>query len=316
MKKILTVLAVALLASLLAVSASAADAENQEAIAEARDSDSIQAGLNEMAEIERTVDSSLEGDEYLEALRQAYVKAGWTDVSNDLLTASQNIDPETEELAYRNLETAASQEEKEAILAARDAIIADTSWGVGGGWDVNPAKKEFAIPPTFQELFPADWALPEWLVEPAVVEDETAMPENEIAEAMLAMSEEFAEYAAQSITATTPMPYNQKTYVRKFVSGGGDSPSFCSVATSQARDTYVYSCATNSYQSGLTSVNIGYSNTKGQSIGYRNRLTIGVGYRQKVNGTMTTQVHVRVSTYTTAGYAQMFVSRELASTSE
>ncbi|WP_147401646.1 hypothetical protein [Acutalibacter sp. 1XD8-33] len=301
MKKVLTVLAAILLVSLLALSASAAD------------EDSLRASLDEMAAIESTVDSSLEGNEYLEALRQAYVKAGWKDTSNDLLTASHSVDPETEELAYRDLEAAATEEEKEAILAARNAIIADTTWGAGDGWLVDPVKKEFAAPPTFQELFPVDWEVPAGLVECAVPE-ETVPSEEETAEAMLAMSEEFAECVMYSVTRSTPMPFNQKMYIRKFVSGSGDSPSFCSVATSQARDTYVYSSATKSYQSGLTSVNIGYSDNRGGSLGYVNKTPIGVGFRKKVNGTMTTEVHVRVSTHTTAGYAQMFVGRELAST--
>lgn len=177
MKKILTLLAAALVVSLLAVSASAATAGNEEAIAAAKK--------------ER------------EEMRQDYLKAGWKDITNELQAEAQadEIDPETWELAHRDLEAAATEEEKEAILAARNEIIHSYSWGTDGvtAYVLDPEEKEFGFTPSFSELFPEDWDVP---CEPV----ETVVPEDAIAQTMLAMSEAFAAQT-ESIPVTIKRIY-------------------------------------------------------------------------------------------------------------
>ncbi|RKJ40622.1 hypothetical protein D7X94_07825 [Acutalibacter sp. 1XD8-33] len=163
-KRILTVLAAALLVSLLAVSASAATAENAEAIAEARE------GQEEM--------------------RRDYLNAGWKDISSRLQAEAHaaEIDPDTWELAHRDLE-AAAEEEKEAILAARNEIIYSYSWSIDEvtSYVLDPEKQEFGFVPSFSELFPEDWDVP---CQPISEKDRKAL-EEQMAASMVAMSEEF-----------------------------------------------------------------------------------------------------------------------------
>ncbi len=170
----MTVLAAILLVSLLALFASAATTENAEAIAEAKE------GQEEM--------------------RQDYLKAGWTDITNELQAEAQaeEIDPETWELANRDLEAAATEGKRAAILAARNEITYSYSWSIDevSSYVLDPEKQEFGFVPSFSELFLEDWDVP---CQPITEEERKAL-EEEMAKTMLAVSEEFAAQAKDIVT--------------------------------------------------------------------------------------------------------------------
>lgn len=153
MRKLFVVLFAIVMAAMLAMTASAED---------------LPAGFQESKEIAASVDPRLPVKERKEALRQAYLEAGWTDTSNDMaIAAFADVDPELEALAYMDLDTA-DEAQKEKILAARNEIIIHTQWETGNpeflSYVENPVKREFGFAPDFYDIFPADWEIPADLV--------------------------------------------------------------------------------------------------------------------------------------------------------
>lgn len=154
MKKLLVVLFAVVVAAAVAMPAFA---------------DAISEGEHEATEIMSSVDCrGLSVEQQKEALRQAFLKAGWKDTSNDMrASAFANVDPEVKALAFMDLSTA-DEAQKEKILAARDEVIIHSQWELGNpeflSYVENPVKREFGFAPDFYDLFPADWEIPAGLV--------------------------------------------------------------------------------------------------------------------------------------------------------
>ncbi len=154
MRKLFVVLFAVVMAGMLAMTASAEE---------------LSPGEQEAAEIMSSVDSrGMSLEEEKEALRQAFLEAGWTDISNDMIIAAfADMDPEVKALAYMDL-SAADEAQKEKILAARNEIITHTQWEMKHpeilSYVENPVKREFGFAPDFYDIFPADWEIPAGLV--------------------------------------------------------------------------------------------------------------------------------------------------------
>lgn len=116
-------------------------------------------------------------EEAEERCRQSLLDAGYTEVHEETnVTKPMDMDNETYDLAYSDLESA-DPETQEKILAARRVIIFQYSWREddgGLGFAYNPTTKEFSITPKFGDLFPG-WDLP---VEPGYPKEAPAEPDE------------------------------------------------------------------------------------------------------------------------------------------
>lgn len=158
MKKILMSLAVALLISLLAVSASAAGESDPDLMQEAND-----INLSIMENMSSMDLSELDYDVQVRMFREAYLAAGWTEVNGDIKSRESDIAPETLELAYMDIDKAGGRL-REKILAAREEVIYSHSWvndTISGVMmaSIDSNNRQFSITPKFSELFPG-WEVP------------------------------------------------------------------------------------------------------------------------------------------------------------
>ncbi len=179
MKKMLSVLFACTVLAVFAMTASAKDetpeefTPDQEYLAETEE-DPVIALWDEL--------EGLPVEEAEERYRQCLLDAGYTEVYEETnVTKPMDMDDETYDLAYSDLESA-DPETQEKILAARRVIIFQYSWQAddGLGFMYDPTTKEFSFTPRFSDLFPG-WDLPK---HPAPEEDEDSTAEPVPAEGM------------------------------------------------------------------------------------------------------------------------------------
>jgi len=174
MKKIFAALGIALLASVLSISASAETSEEAKIAANTKEADAIVESYHAtMKELEK--DEPLSSAEAKQVIKEAFKAEGWTVIDEaDISVRTADIDPKIIELAYMDIEKADS-ELKEKILDARKTVVYNFSWTndvtESGNvfYCVNPATREVTLNPLFSELFPG-WDPPTLPVE----ETETA----------------------------------------------------------------------------------------------------------------------------------------------
>lgn len=305
MKKILLSLAVALLISIVTVSASAAgeldstEASEQEAMA-------INSSILKTMQL---IDlSELDYDTQVQIFRDAYLAAGWTEVNGDKMSRESNIAPETLELAYMDIDKA-DGELREKILAAREEVIYNHSWvndkieGVMMG-SVDSKNRQFSITPKFSDLFPG-WDVPkcEVIDAPVTVESAEEVPAPEKA------ADDAKATALSAARKTMDILYNKDTWIYKANSTSAAHP-FLTALTKEGCINFIHTVPTAFKTAGLTSVNIGYNNSAGENIGYELRVPENEDVYCVFSSSAQKKFSVRASTYTNEGTASMLVSRE------
>lgn len=231
MKKLLTLMAAMLLAAALSVSASAAESPEE--------------ALEAMPE-------GLSTDEKVEIIRETYVEAGYTDISEDPAVSAQSeeVPEEVRQLAYMDLE-GADEETQAQILEARKTVIYTRSWRADDViiMSANPETRTLDIVPKFSDVFPG-WDLP--------VEDVEDAPEPAESQATLARG-----------GTRTDVVYNTDYYVPKS-KVGVLAPNMCTVTmVSGGTNTLVTGSGDEYFLETLSSVNIGYTDVAtGKSLGF------------------------------------------------
>jgi len=188
--------------------------------------------------------------------------------------------------AYMDI-TTASATEAAAILEARNEIIYSQTWvsDDASGYITNTDGSIETVP-TFHELFPDDWAIPE--VEKSEIEDANTLG---MARTTNIICNKLVNVTYPSSTTTTD-PF---------------------VSFSRSASNYYYSEVTTVGYRSSGYCNIGYSNaTTGNSIGWASNLASGESFTIEIPTTVS-KVAVRASTYYASGVGNwnMVVSGEL-----
>lgn len=272
MKKLLTLMAAMLLAAALSVSASAAESPEE--------------ALEAMPE-------GLSTDEKVEIIRETYVEAGYTDISEDPAVSAQSAEvPEkVRQLAYMDLEEA-DEETQAQILEARKAIIYTRSWRADDVilMNANPETMTLDIVPKFSDVFPG-WDLP--------VEDVEDAPEEEVRSPISRSGWQ------------VDLVYNADHYVPKS-STTSLAPTMCSVRTSSGDiDSITVGLEEDEFlPSSMPGINVGFSDAaSGKSIGAKMNAITDTDSKWDIviNPAQYARVSVSVSTQYTPGYVHLIV---------
>ncbi len=257
-------------------------------------------------------------EEAEERYRQCLLDAGYMEVYEETnVTKPMDMDDETYDLAYSDLESA-DPETQEKILAARRVIIFQYSWQAddGLGFMYDPTTKEFSFTPRFSDLFPG-WDLP---VEPgypkkAPVEPETVEPES--------VTEEEAETGHEPEEPERPddagiqplydtITSDHSTYVRKFASGTGLTDPFYSFTIVAIPAYCPVSITAKTLPTGTSKYNFGITDEyTGSSIYWRKDCTLNQKIPYTINQTSDEhrKIGFRVSTYQNPGNGVFRITR-------
>lgn len=298
MKKYLVVLIVVLLICLLGITASASDelvcyVERYSSDATTDSSSIVEAYTKAMKEIDS---EQLDTKARMELIAEAYENAGWTVIIEEPIVArALDIDPETLELAYSDIDSATA-EQREKIIDARETVIDQYSWQNDieapdcVSYVVNQNDREITFSPLFSELFPG-WDAPRHVQTEEDLIDEVS---NGVLLAAAALYYD-GDYNVRAATNTNTL-------------------SFCSVPVDQAYRNKISTCAHRSYTNGLYHINYGYNTNAGVRLATRTRVPIGLAFVVEPGPNYThSWVNPCVSTFDTPGTVYMRVKRELLS---
>lgn len=277
MKKFLSVMLALMLIVVLGVTASAADTGSVE--------DAIEA-----------LPEGLSTDEMVELIREAYLKAGYTDVSEDVSIdmQSEEISDEVRELAYMDIDQA-DEETQAKILEARKAVIYTRSWRADDVVMVtaDSLSMNFEISPKFSDLFP-NWDLP--------VEEVDEEEEDEGGSDAFSMN---------PYPTVTDVVFNSRYNVPASVTGKL-APIMCTAKIPQAAlGQCKLTTSGLSLPTGMNTFNVGYTDIKtGKSIAHKMNIPQGTNLTPDVyiDPKEYPQVGVRTSTQGKPGIATMDVT--------
>lgn len=300
MRKYLIALTVALMVCLLGVSASAETEEDK----------AISAAMEEQANISIEIIKTIEANypdgadvkTQLRIIKETYEKAGWTVVQKAPAKArTEGIAPRVMELAYSNIDGADAKTKKE-ILDAREKVIFNNGWfndtkgDALSSYSVNPAAKTIEFLPAFSELFPG-WELP--------VPNKKDVAQFESIDSVIQGYEMVA--ARNTITI-----FSERMTITR---ANGVSNNFFTAGITKGVNNILQLGASESYTSGLNTVNVGYQDFPSGEYGpFLPRMSIAsyLPYTVTINDTKTvSRVGTRMSTYDGRGDVRAVVKRTI-----
>lgn len=257
---------------------------------------SKQAGLDTKAELLAELNEADTPERFNELaaqyMREKLTEEGYTEVKAEPAAAIRSqidVDPETLELAYSDLEGATAGEQK-AILDARETVMENAdSWFLDeGGFyivEINEEDKTWREPARFSELFP-DWDPPTHPVEEDSSDD------------------------AQNAPAARSIVFDSVVGVPKFVPHTITAP-FNRWSNLQSK-VYVVAETVVSLN-GISSINLGISNlTNGQNTSLYSATRKGAGYTLggAIDGSKYSTIGFRASSYDNSGEARIVIGRD------
>lgn len=307
MKKLITLLAMVLLVSAFAISASAAPEMDSTLEENLRESDKITEAFHECLQSRRSGD--VDRSEQKEIIRELFLEAGWTEVDTaqeEEEALQANVSSETIELAYQDIEKA-DPAQKEKILEARSEVIYNRSWvndqvpEAGIGYTTNAMKKEFSIDPDFSELFPG-WEIPNEESDVSPVAAEPSNLDGKAVDEKPSLADSICEGLSAARAAEMIYFWNtdRPVSVAKKVPGRDSYPfAYCGV---KATGPNTFRAVVAGMNSGLTSVNLGFTNgSNGANLAYKLNMGVGNEISYSCNGGSLPGIGLRASTYGTAG---------------
>ena len=271
MKKLFAILFVLAITAALSISAAAAGAGPME---------------------DMDLPEGLTTDEKVELIRQTYLEAGYTDISEDPQTAPQSVDlpQEIYDLAYLDIDQADPMFRGQ-ILEARKAVIYTRSWRADDVifMNANPLARTIDIVPKFSDVFPG-WDLP--------VEDVQPDTAGEASDAASGVERDqqvsiwYNTYAYIPASSTTAL-----------------APSMCTVSA-YGTSTNRVNTSIMDLPEGMNTYNVGYSDHRtGKSLAFKMNIVpdFNSSFSYEYSGSQYPEIDVRLSTQGTPGSARVYI---------
>ena len=231
------------------------------------------------------------------AMIYAAAPAETTAIQNQELTqmeteaAQQAKVAAAEPYAYMDLETVPA-EMQQTILDARNTIIFSRSWGVEGGRIIR-ANGTIEPVPAFYEIFPEDWDIPSFDINPEMSDS--------------SVSDSIFTGGNASVQSSTEGWLYSNLYFQAPPSSGNTPAVGSFYHNGNWIKTEVRSLSSSQH------CNVGVTNNStGASVGYANYLTVGDIYQCYTSQYLSLYAGIRYSTYSTPGYGSLYVSHDSA----